>query len=68
MDNKKIVFYIIIIIILLSIIISEIKDFNKEYSEDEKNTKTHSRNALYNGIAALILILYLIYEDIKDLI
>tara|TARA_R110001606_G_scaffold394244_2_gene564965 strand:+ start:108 stop:257 length:150 start_codon:yes stop_codon:yes gene_type:complete len=48
--------------------ISEIKSYNKEYSEDEKNTKIHSRNALYNSTAGVIVFLYLIYNEIKKII
>ena len=53
---------------MLWIIISEIKSFNKEYPETEKNTKIHGRNALYNAIIGLLIVFYFIYNEIKDLI
>jgi|TARA_B110000914_G_C15167850_1_gene311417 Na+-driven multidrug efflux pump len=68
MSNKKIIIFILLITILLWIIISEIKSFNKEYPETEKNTKIHGRNALYNAIIGLLIVFYFIYNEIKDLI
>ena len=68
MNNKKIIIFILLIIICVFVIISEIESINKEKSETDKNTKIHTRNILYNTIAGLLLLFYLLYLEIKDLI
>tara|TARA_R110001606_G_scaffold197438_1_gene344959 strand:- start:887 stop:1093 length:207 start_codon:yes stop_codon:yes gene_type:complete len=68
MSNKEIAKYIILIIVCICLIIYGIDSFKKEYSEAEKNTKIQGRWSFYEAIVALILVLFLLYEDIKKYI
>ena len=68
MSNKEIAKYVILIIICICLIIYGIDSFKKDYSENEKNTKIQGRWSFYEAIVALILILWLIYDDIKKFI
>ena len=68
MINKKIFIFVLFLAICLWIMISEIKSYNKEYTEDEKNTKIHSRSALFYAIVGVIAFLYLIFIEVKNLI
>ena len=55
-------------IITVSFIVYEVSSSEEDNIENESNTETHYRNIIFNAIVLLLVIIFFIYKEIKELI